>query len=94
MLLALAEDEVPNVRAALARLLSLSKESLSQLPGGAHTLAELGKNQDFDVAFSARFEAPEFVGTASEGGEWEKRSGGERAGGVPQHHPTLKNNLR
>jgi len=83
MLLALAEDEVPNVRAALAGLLHSRQESLGQLPGGAHALTELGNDPDFDVAFSARFGAPAFVGAASEGGEWEKGGGGERLGGVP-----------
>lgn len=86
MLLALAEDEVPNVRAALAGLLHSRQESLGQLPGGAHALTELGNDHEFDVAFSARFGAPAFVGAASEGGEWEKGGGGERLGGAPQNN--------
>ena len=84
MLLALSE--VPNVRAALAGLLHSRQESLGQLPGGAHALTELGNDHEFDVAFSARFGAPAFVGAASEGGEWEKGGGGERLGGAPQNN--------
>lgn len=97
MLLALAEDEVPNVRASVARLLNSYRESLSGLPGAAHALVELGKDPDYDVAFAARFGAPDFVTTASEGGDWERGGGGERpGGGTPgPSHLTEKNiNLR